>query len=62
MKKALKIISVCIMILGILFSILNFISIELNANGMMGVWIYNQTGERICDGNGSECSIEIELP
>ena len=54
MKKALKIIMVGIMLLGIAFSILNFISVELCAKdvGMRGIMI---NGE--CQYIGTRCLI-----
>jgi hypothetical protein len=58
MKKALKIITLVIMLLGIAFSISNFVSLELRAKeGIQGIWIDGD-----CQYFGNQCNIEIELP
>lgn len=58
MKKVLKIIMVVIMILGIAFSISNYISMELKAKGssLQGI---DYDGE--CIDKGTECDL-IEIP
>jgi hypothetical protein len=61
MKKGIKIILIFIMLLGIVFSILNFTLVELNAwpggNGeMMGAWVYI-FGHEECADDGNECNI-----
>jgi hypothetical protein len=37
-RKAIKIILIILMIIGISFSISNFISLRLNAAGQLGIW------------------------
>jgi hypothetical protein len=61
MKKALKILMVVIMILGIAFSVTNFISLQLKAAGMKGIWVYD-FGTKTCEGLGNECDITIIEP
>jgi hypothetical protein len=57
MKKALMIIMVVIMILGIAFSISNLISMELKASSLRGAWVGTD-----CMGDGNDCAIGIEEP
>jgi len=58
MKRAGKVIAVLIMISGILFSISNFISLELKAGGGKGSWVFC-LGTYRCMGDGNECSFGI---
>ena len=61
MKKTFKIIMVVIMLLGIAFSISNFTSMELKANGLRGMWDYDD-GKEVCMGDGDECDIFTGFP
>lgn len=54
MKNTIKFILIAIMILGISFSISNFMSMELKAGFADGVWVYSG-GEWVCRGSGNEC-------
>ena len=63
MKKSIKFITVSIMILGIILSVLNFVSTEATASiastsddGENGVWAYTG-GRYVCMYSGSECKI-----
>ena len=59
MKKVIKIITILIMLLGIAFSISNFIIPgKLKASSIRGVW--TDLGE--CEGFGNLCDIGIEEP
>lgn len=57
MKKGIRILMIIIMLLGISFSISNFISVELKAGTLKGAWIEEPDGSYKCRGDGSECSI-----
>jgi ABC-type enterochelin transport system permease subunit len=61
MKKVIKITLVLIMVLGIAFSISNFISLELKAAEKTGAWVY-KNGVRECMGFGNECDPFAYLP
>lgn len=60
MKKGAKVILGTIMFIGIVFSILNFISVEINSmigdGDIMGVWT-DIGDDWECTGNGSYCDI-----
>ena len=61
MKKAINIIMLLIMLLGIAFSISIFISAELKAgSGMRGVWV-DHGGHVECADEGKECDIGYEM-
>ena len=58
MKKALKIIMIAIMLLGIIFSISNFTSADLKAlGGLRGVEVERPDGTFKCMDDGDECDI-----
>jgi hypothetical protein len=59
MKKILKIVLIVIMILGIAFSIFNFVSIKTEAlnSSDRGAWVI-VNGNWECGGDGNECDIE----
>ena len=60
MKKMIKIIMILTMLLGIVFSISNFIIPgEIKASSDMGTWVINGD-ESTCEGHGSDCDILIE--
>ncbi len=61
MKKYIKIVLILIMILGIAFSISNFLSVELTAGEKTGTWVY-RNGVRECMGIGSDCDPFAFLP
>ncbi len=61
MKKAIKMMLVLIMVLGIAFSISNFISLELRAGAKTSTWVY-VNGVRDCMGFGDECDPFAYLP
>jgi hypothetical protein len=62
MKKVIKIILIIIMLLGIVFSISNFIIPgKIKAASEKGVWVY-VNGDWECTGDGESCDIgELEL-
>jgi hypothetical protein len=53
-KKVVKSLFVIFIIVGIVFSMSNFFSIELRA-GKDGDWEYNQHGDRECVQPGDKC-------
>jgi hypothetical protein len=55
MKKTFRIIMVVIMLLGIVFSISNFICVELKAAVKQGTWVDVGGGNLECMGLGNEC-------
>ncbi len=62
MKKVIKMTLVLIMVLGIGFSFLNFISVELKAAGeKTSTWVY-ANGVIECMGHGNECDPFAFLP
>lgn len=61
MKKVIKITLVLIMILGIAFSLSNFISQELNTGEKTGSWVYRNS-VRECMGFGNDCDPFAFLP
>jgi hypothetical protein len=61
MKKVIKITLVLIMVLGIAFSLSNFISQDLNAGEKNGSWVY-ENGVKECMGFGNECDPFAFLP
>jgi hypothetical protein len=61
LKKVIKITLVLIMVLGIAFSLSNFISIELKAGEKTGSWVY-KNGVKECMGFGNECDPFAWLP
>ena len=61
MKKAIKITLVLIMVLGIAFSLTNFVSFELKALEKTGSWVY-KNGVRECMGFGNDCDPFAWLP
>lgn len=63
MIKGIKIIAIIFIMFGIVFSISNFVSIELKAKngGLQGVWV-DIGGVCECTGDGNECDFEMELP
>jgi hypothetical protein len=61
MKKVMKVMLVLIMVLGIAFSISNFISMELKAGEKTSSWVY-VNGVRDCMGYGNECDPFAYLP
>ena len=62
MKKVIKITLVLIMVLGIGFSLSNFISLELKAAGVKtSAWVY-KNGVIECMGIGTECDPFAYLP
>lgn len=60
-KKSVKILLVCIMLLGIGFSISNFFSLDLNAGPKTAVWVY-RNGTWDCIGLGEQCDPFAFLP
>ncbi len=61
-KKVIKMMLVLIMVLGIAFSISNFVSLELKAGGeKTSTWIY-VNGVRDCAGYGNECDPFAFIP
>jgi hypothetical protein len=60
-QKVVKIVLVLIMVLGIAFSLSNFVSVELNAGEKTGAWVY-KNGVRECMGLGTECDPFAFLP
>ncbi len=56
-KRGVKFLMIVIMILGISFSIVNFLSMETGAFGIMGEWEDLGSGVDECMGNGTECII-----
>ena len=54
MKKSIKILAIAIMLLGIVFSVSNFLSVELRA-GLRGIWSGDFGSE--CERIGNECDI-----
>ena len=54
MRKVLKILFIVAMILGIVFSVSNFLSVELKSTGLRGIWA-DDTGA--CERVGNECDI-----
>jgi hypothetical protein len=61
MKKIVKVMLVLIMVLGIAFSLSNFISLELKAGEKMSTWYY-ANGVIECMGHGTECDPFAYLP
>lgn len=61
LKKVIKIMMVLIMILGIAFSLSNFISFQLEAGEKTGSWVY-ENGVKECMGFGDECDPFAFLP
>ena len=61
MKKVMKVMLVLIMVLGIGFSLLNFISLELKAGAKTAAWVY-RNGTWDCMGLGNECDPFAFLP
>jgi hypothetical protein len=61
MKRVMKMLLVLIMILGIAFSISNFVSLELEAGEKTGSWVY-RNGVKECMGFGNECDPFAYLP
>ena len=58
-KNALKVAMTVMMILGIAFSVFNFISIELQADPPFAAWVFSG-GKFRCQGDGSDCLINPE--
>jgi membrane protein CcdC involved in cytochrome C biogenesis len=59
MRKAIKIVMILIMLLGIAFSISNFISVELKANHLNGLdWVWPD-GAVDCIRIGGECTFRF---
>lgn len=56
MKKILKVMLVIVIIAGIVFSIINFTSVETKAGGLRGSLVY-MDGDWRCMGDGDECPI-----
>lgn len=52
--RIIKIILIVIMLMGVAFSISNFISIELNAGAKTSTWVY-KNGTWVCMGFGDAC-------
>lgn len=61
MKNVIKIMMIIIMLLGIVFSLSNFISLELNADGNLGYWEIWPDGKE-CIPPGSDCTTNFEEP
>jgi hypothetical protein len=61
MKKVVKMALVLIMLLGIGFSLSNFITLELKANPKTATWYY-VNGVFECMGHGNECDPFAQLP
>jgi hypothetical protein len=61
MKKVVKIVLVLIMLLGIAFSLSNFITLELKASPNKAAWYY-ANGVIECMGQGNECDPFAYLP
>jgi len=61
MKKVVKMMLVLIMLLGIAFSLANFISLELKAGAKTATWYY-ANGAIECMGHGNECDPFAYLP
>jgi hypothetical protein len=61
MKKVIKMLLVLIMVLGIAFSLSNFISLELKAGPKICTWVY-ANGVFECMGHGNECDPFAYLP
>ena len=52
-----KVVLIIIMLLGIGFSVSNFVSLELEAAPDRGVWVDLGSGVKECAGDGDECDI-----
>ncbi len=61
MKKVIKMMLVLIMILGIAFSLTNFVSLDLEAGPKISTWYY-VNGVVECMGRGNECDPFAYLP
>jgi hypothetical protein len=61
MKKLIKMMLVLIMLLGIAFSLSNFITLELKASPNKAAWYY-ANGVIECMGQGNECDPFAYLP
>ncbi len=48
---------VAIMIVGIAFSISNFVSFETTAAGGKGIWVEGPDGSYYCGNKGTECAL-----
>ncbi len=59
MRKAIKIVIVLIIILGIVFSSSNFMSAKIIALGGKGAWVYSN-GAFVCKGIGNDCPLITE--
>jgi hypothetical protein len=59
MKKGIKIIVYLVILIGLVFSIFNIISLELKAFNLRGEWV-DVGGDLECLGNGNECGIGFE--
>lgn len=57
MKKIIKILLIAIMLAGISISILNFLPVDLEAYGKMGIWV-----DGVCENSGDECFLSPPLP
>lgn len=56
-KKVAMVLMVIFMVSGIIFSIANYVSIDLKGfEGNTGHWEYNEFGEKECFSPGSQCS------
>lgn len=60
-KKGAKLVMILIMLLGISFSILNFLSLELKAIND-GHWEDFQNGASVCMPPALDCSIQMRWP
>ncbi len=61
MKKVVKIVLVLIMLLGIAFSLSNFITLELKASPYKAAWVY-ANGVFECMGQGTDCDPFAFIP
>jgi hypothetical protein len=61
MGKIAKIMMIVFMIIGIAFSISNFISVELKADDDWGAWEYFPNGKKACMGAGQECKKNSDI-
>ena len=60
-KKVVKIVLVLIMVLGLGFSLSNFIALELKASPYKAAWVY-ANGVIECMGQGTDCDPFAYLP
>ncbi|MCK5058210.1 MAG: hypothetical protein KAT34_16275 [Candidatus Aminicenantes bacterium] len=55
MKKCFKFFIIAVILLGIVFSFSNFMSVEIEAFGGRGTWVLESDSSWICKGDGFDC-------